>query len=260
MTTTAKDINNTNNSSTRKELNLYFTAGIPQLQDTTQILKVLQEAGADRIEIGIPYSDPVADGVVIQKAHELALRNGMTIQILLDQLESLKEEIYIPILLMGYINPILSFGFEHFCEKCAKAGVRGLIIPDLPAIEFERTYRQLLEKYGLNFSFLVTPETPVERIKYLDLLSSGFLYAVSSSSTTGNSNKNETSESYLKTLASLDLKNPVMIGFGIQSTEDFQKATRFSKGGIIGTALVRILLENDNWEEKASQFVQGIKE
>lgn len=260
MTTTDKDLNSHEITTGTKQLNLYFTAGIPQLQDTTSILKLLQDSGADRVEIGMPYSDPVADGPVIQKAHELALKNGMTIQILLDQLKSVKEQIHIPIVLMGYINPVLSFGFERFCQQCEESGVTGLIIPDLPAIEFERTYRQLIEKYGLNFSFLVTPETPVERIQYLDSLSSGFLYAVSSSSTTGNSTKNVTSEPYLKTLASLDLKNPVMIGFGIQSQVDFQKATRFSQGGIIGTALVKILLEKDNWKDKARLFVRSIKE
>ncbi|MHA6697536.1 tryptophan synthase subunit alpha [Chryseobacterium sp. A301] len=259
MNTTNKNLSSKEDPSPTKQLNLYFTAGIPQLQDTTQILKLLQDSGADRVEIGMPYSDPVADGPVIQKAHELALKNGMTIQILLDQLKSVKEQIHIPIVLMGYINPVLSFGFERFCKACEESGVTGLIIPDLPAFEFEKTYRPLIEKYGLEFTFLVTPETPVERIQYLDSLSSGFLYAVSSSSTTGNSTKNITNESYLKTLASLELKNPVMIGFGIQSQEDFQKATRFSQGGIIGTALVKILLEKDNWEEKAKRFVHGIK-
>jgi tryptophan synthase alpha chain len=159
-----------------KKLNIYFTAGIPTLEDTAEIMKTIQNSGADMMEIGMPYSDPVADGPVIQGAHELALSNGMTIAQLFSQLKSVKDEIKIPVILMGYINPVLSFGFEKFCEECANSGVSGLIIPDLPPIEFERNYQPILEKYGLNFTFLVTPETSEERIKYLDSLSSGFLY------------------------------------------------------------------------------------
>ena len=156
-----------------KKLNIYFTAGIPTLEDTAEIMKTIQNSGADMMEIGMPYSDPVADGPVIQEAHELALSNGMTIQTF-SQLKSVKDEIKIPVILMGYINPVLSFGFEKFCEECANSGVSGLIIPDLPPIEFEKNYQPILEKYGLNFTFLVTPETSEERIQYLDSLSSGF--------------------------------------------------------------------------------------
>lgn len=241
-----------------KKLNIYFTAGIPKLEDTAEIIAILQNAGADMLEIGMPYSDPVADGPVIQHAHELALKNGMTISKLLEQLKSIKNEIKIPIVLMGYINPVLSFGFEKFCASCSEAGVSGLIIPDLPPIEFEKNYRKILEKYHLNFIFLVTPETSDERIKYLDSLSSGFLYAVSSSSTTGNSAKEINNESYLDKLSKLDLKNPVMIGFGIKNKEDFEKVTAKSAGGIIGTAFVKILLENPDWQEKAKSFVESI--
>jgi tryptophan synthase alpha chain len=241
-----------------KKLNIYFTAGIPKLEDTAEIIAILQNAGADMLEIGMPYSDPVADGPIIQQAHELALKNGMTISKLLEQLKSIKNEIKIPIVLMGYINPVLSFGFERFCASCSEAGVSGLIIPDLPPIEFEKNYRKILEKYHLNFIFLVTPETSDERIKYLDSLSSGFLYAVSSSSTTGNSAKEINNESYLDKLSKLDLKNPVMIGFGIKNKEDFEKVTAKSAGGIIGTAFVKILLENPDWQEKAKSFVESI--
>ncbi len=241
-----------------KKLNIYFTAGIPKLEDTAEIIAILQNAGADMLEIGMPYSDPVADGPVLQHAHELALKNGMTISKLLEQLKSIKNEIKIPIVLMGYINPVLSFGFERFCASCSEAGVSGLIIPDLPPIEFEKNYRKILEKYHLNFIFLVTPETSDERIKYLDSLSSGFLYAVSSSSTTGNSAKEINNESYLDKLSKLDLKNPVMIGFGIKNKEDFEKVTAKSAGGIIGTAFVKILLENPDWQEKAKSFVESI--
>ncbi|MDQ0477733.1 tryptophan synthase subunit alpha [Chryseobacterium sp. MDT2-18] len=248
----------TSNFGPEKKLNIYFTAGIPQLNDTTEILKLIQHSGADYIEIGMPYSDPVADGPVIQKAHEIALKNGMTIAELFHQLKSVKSEMNIPIILMGYINPVLSFGFENFCKECQDSGVSGLIIPDLPAVEFEKNYRIILEKYNLNFIFLVTPETSDERIKYLDSLSSGFLYAVSSSSTTGNNAKEINNEEYLNRLANLGLKNPVMIGFGIKNKSDFDKVTKKADGGIIGTAFVNILLYNEDWAEKAESFIRSI--
>ena len=242
-----------------KKLNIYFTAGIPTLEDTAEIMKTIQNSGADMMEIGMPYSDPVADGPVIQEAHELALKNGMTIAKLFSQLKSVKDEIKIPVILMGYINPVLSFGFEKFCEECANSGVSGLIIPDLPPIEFEKNYQPILEKYGLNFTFLVTPETSEERIKYLDSLSSGFLYAVSSSSTTGNENKEVKNDEYLNKLAFINLENPVMIGFGIKNKTDFEQVTEKAQGGIIGTAFVKILLENKDWKEKAEAFIKSIK-
>ncbi len=242
-----------------KKLNIYFTAGIPTLENTTEIIKLIQSSGADMVEIGMPYSDPVADGETIQKAHELALENGMTIAKLLEQLKSIKDEIKIPVILMGYINPVLSFGFENFCEKCAESGVSGLIIPDLPPIEFEKYYRRIVEKYGLTFTFLVTPETSDERIKYLDDLSSGFLYAVSSSSTTGNEKKSVNNQDYLQKLASLPLKNPLYIGFGIKNRKDFDEVTEKATGGIIGTAFVKILLEQENWKSEATDFIKSIK-
>lgn len=249
----------TSNIQTQKKLNIYFTAGFPNLEDTTEIMKVIQNSGGDYMEIGMPYSDPVADGEIIQKAHEIALKNGMTIAKLFEQLKSVKNEIKIPIVLMGYINPVLSFGFENFCRECAESGVSGLIIPDLPPVEFEKNYQKILQKYNLNFSFLVTPETGDERIRYLDSLSSGFLYAVSSSSTTGNENKEVKNTDYLNNLSQLNLKNPVFIGFGIKNKIDFESVTEKSAGGIIGTAIVKILLENENWQKKASDFIRSIK-
>ncbi|PXW14869.1 tryptophan synthase alpha chain [Chryseobacterium sp. CBTAP 102] len=242
-----------------KKLNIYFTAGIPQLEDTADIIQLIQDSGADMIEIGMPYSDPVADGPVIQKAHELALQNGMTIEKLLSQLKAIKDEIKIPVILMGYINPVLSFGFEKFCAACAESGVSGLILPDLPPIEFEKNYQHILKQYHLNFTFLVTPETSDERMIYLDSLSSGFLYAVSSSSTTGNENAVLKNEDYLSRLASLPLKNPVMIGFGIKSKEDFENVTEKADGGIIGTSFVNILLKDKNWKKSAIDFIHSIK-
>ena len=244
---------------TNKKLNIYFTAGIPKLEDTPEILKIIQNSGADFVEIGMPYSDPVADGPVIQNAHELALLNGMTIAKLLSQLKSIKNEIKIPVILMGYINPVLSFGFENFCRECSESGVSGLIIPDLPPIEFEKNYRRIVEKYGLTFTFLVTPETSDKRIKYLDDLSSGFLYAVSSSSTTGNEKKSVNNQDYLQKLASLPLKNPLYIGFGIKNRKDFDEVTEKATGGIIGTAFVKILLEQENWKNYGTDFITSIK-
>lgn len=242
-----------------KKLNIYFTAGIPQLEDTAEVIKLIQSSGVDMMEIGMPYSDPVADGPVIQQAHELALKNGMTIEKLFSQLKSIKNELKIPVILMGYINPVLSFGFENFCRGCSESGVSGLIIPDLPPIEFEKNYQEILEKYNLNFTFLVTPETSDERILYLDSLSSGFLYAVSSSSTTGNQHAVLKNENYLSRLSTLPLKNPVMIGFGIKSREDFENVTEKADGGIIGTAFVNILLQNKDWKNNAIDFLNSIK-
>lgn len=242
-----------------KKLNIYFTAGIPNLEDTGKIAKLIQDSGADMMEIGIPYSDPVADGPVIQKAHEIALKNGMTIKKLFQQLAEIKEMVTIPKVLMGYLNPVLQFGFEDFCKQCAEVGVYGLILPDLPPIEFEKKYREIMAKYKLHFIFLVTPETSDERIKYLDSLSSGFLYAVSSSSTTGNDNAVLRNEDYLNRLSSLQLKNPVFVGFGIKNKSDFESVTEKAQGGIIGTAFVNILLQNNNWETAASHFIYSVK-
>lgn len=241
-----------------KKLNIYFTAGVPQLNDTAQIMKTIQSAGADMIEVGIPYSDPVADGPVIQKSDELALQNGMTIAKLFEQLKTVKDEINIPVILMGYLNPVLKFGFEKFCQECQASGVSGLILPDLPPIEFEKKYQRILEQYGINFTFLVTPETSDERILYLDSLSSGFLYAVSSSSTTG-TNQEIDNDAYFKRLHSLNLKNPVLIGFSIKNKTDFDKVTQHADGAIIGSAFVKILLENQEWESKAAEFIKSIK-
>lgn len=242
-----------------KKLNIYFTAGFPKKDSTTEVLKIIQNAGADMVEIGIPYSDPVADGVIIQKSDEQALANGMNLKTLFEQLNSVKNEIKIPIILMGYINSVLSFGFEEFCQKCQEVGVSGLIFPDLPPYEFEKNYAKILEKYNLNFIFLVTPETPDDRIKYLDSLSSGFLYAVSSSSTTGNENKEVHNQEYLDRLSNLNLKNEILVGFGIKNKADFDKVTEKVAGGIIGSAFVKILLENEDWQEKAFAFVKSIK-
>lgn len=241
-----------------KKLNVYFTAGIPNLEDTKKVVELIQESGADFMEIGIPYSDPVADGPVIQEAHVRALQNGMNLQTLFAQLAEIKDTVTIPKILMGYINPVMQFGFEKFCEECSKCEIYGLIIPDLPPLEFEKKYRAITHKHGLHFIFLITPETSSERIQYLDSLSSGFLYAVSSSSTTGNTQKKVNNEEYLQRIQNLKLKNPVFVGFGIKDKTDFETVTQKSDGAVIGTAFVNILLNETDWQEKGRDFIQSI--
>lgn len=236
-------------TTTSPQLNIYFTAGFPELGDTHRIIDLLEESGADRIELGIPYSDPVADGPIIQKAHQRALSNGMTLDLLFDTLTENRAKRTIPVVLMGYYNPILLYGTERFVKRCQQAGVSGLIIPDLPPQEFKQSFQELLDKYGLGFSFLITPETPNERILELDRLSSGFLYAVSSSSTTGSKLFAEGVDKYLQNLSTLPIKNPVFVGFGIQDREDFLRVTKHTQGAIVGSAVVKVLLEHPQWEQ-----------
>jgi tryptophan synthase alpha chain len=242
-------------------LNVYFTAGFPALSSTLPIMKSLQDAGADMIELGMPYSDPLADGPVIQSSSAIALANGMTIRGLFEQLKNFRQEIQLPVLLMGYMNPILQYGFEHFCRDAREAGVDGLILPDLPMFEFEKEYSSLVKKYNLDFVFLVTPETEESRIRQLDQLSSGFLYAVSSSSTTGSIAALDNQEKYFKKLQTMKLKNPVLIGFGIKDKSSFTKACSYASGAIVGTAFIRIL-ENAQEQEiprRTKDFINSLK-
>ncbi|HCL82594.1 MAG TPA: tryptophan synthase subunit alpha [Chitinophagaceae bacterium] len=242
-------------------LNVYFTAGFPALENTLPVMKSLQDAGADMIELGMPYSDPLADGPVIQSSSAVALANGMTIRKLFEQLKNFRKEIQLPVLLMGYMNPILQYGFENFCREAAEAGVDGLILPDLPMYEFEKEYGSIIHKYKLDFVFLVTPETPETRIRQLDLHSSGFLYAVSSSSTTGNSASLGDQEAYFKKLQSMKLKNPVLIGFGIKDRSGFLKACSYASGAIVGTAFIKILEKASEQEipERVQEFINSLK-
>ena len=205
----------------KKILNIYCTAGFPRLNSTTAVLQALQESGADIIEIGMPYSDPLADGEVIQASSAVALQNGMTLEILFNQLQNVRTDIQLPIILMGYMNPILQFGIEKFCAKAKEVGVDGVILPDLPMYEFETIYKPLFDSNDLKFIFLVTPETGEERIRKIDSLCSGFLYAVSSSSTTGKNKAIEGQESYFKKLQQMNLNNPVLVGFGIKDKATF---------------------------------------
>ncbi|PZP43144.1 MAG: tryptophan synthase subunit alpha [Pseudopedobacter saltans] len=242
----------------RKVLNVYCTAGYPNLDSTLEVMEALQKDGANIIELGMPYSDPLADGEVIQNSGMVALKNGMTIAKLFDQLKDFREKISIPVVLMGYLNPILQYGFEKFCQDAASVGVDGLILPDLPEYEYESTYRHIVKKYALDFIFLVTPDTSVARIRQLDELSSGFLYAVSSSSTTGKDKDFDEVEKYLIKLKTLDLKNPVLVGFGIKDKTSFDKATQYADGGIIGSAYIKAITENENIEESTNAFLHSI--
>jgi tryptophan synthase alpha chain len=242
-------------------LNVYFTAGFPSLDNTFMIMKALQDAGADMIELGMPYSDPLADGPVIQSSSARALSNGMSIQKLFEQLKNFRKEIHLPVLLMGYMNPILQYGFENFCRDAAEVGVDGLILPDLPVFEFENEYGVLIKKYKLDFIFLVTPETTELRIRQLDAQSSGFLYAVSSSSTTGKNVILSNQETYFMKLRIMKLRNPVLIGFGIKDKASFSKACSFAHGAIIGTAFIKIL-ENSPANEisgRTKEFIKSLR-
>ncbi len=239
-------------------LNVYCTAGYPNLDSIGEVISALQQNGADLVEIGMPYSDPLADGPVIQQSSMVALANGMTIATLLQQLRELKDRISIPVILMGYMNPVLQYGFERFCADAAAAGVDGLILPDLPEYEFETEYGPVIHQYGLDFIFLVTPETSPERIRKLDQLSSGFLYAVSSSSTTGNEKDMSGVDAYLQRLQSSQLKNPVLVGFGIRDKQSFDAACRYSNGAIIGSAYIRALEGSTDIKQSTADFLQAI--
>ncbi|MGC4234321.1 MAG: tryptophan synthase subunit alpha [Niabella sp.] len=242
----------------KKILNIYCTAGFPRLDSTLPVMKALQESGADIIELGMPYSDPLADGETIQKSSAVALANGMNMQVLFEQLKDMRNEIKIPVVLMGYMNPVLQYGFENFCADAARAGIDGLILPDLPQHEFEKTYRSILEKYNLNFIFLVTPETSEERVRKLDSLSSGFLYAVSSSSTTGGEKDFNEVKEYLQRLQGYQLKNPVLVGFGIKDKKTFNDACKYANGAIIGSAYIKIIQQAPSPEVMTKCFIQSI--
>ncbi len=242
----------------KKVLNVYCTAGFPRLDSTLGVLKALQDNGADLIELGMPYSDPLADGPVIQASSTKALENGMTIAKLFDQLGSLRPAIGVPVLLMGYMNPVLQYGFEKFCESAARAGVDGLILPDLPIYEFETEYGPVMKKYGLDFIFLVTPETSEERIRRVDSLSSGFLYAVSSSSTTGRNKEISDQQLYFERLQRMGLRNPVLVGFGIRDKASFEAACLHASGAIIGTAYIRALENGVGVADATRGFLNSI--
>ncbi|WP_343701810.1 tryptophan synthase subunit alpha [Chitinophaga sp.] len=239
-------------------LNIYCTAGFPALNDTVAVVEALQQSGADMVELGMPFSDPLADGPVIQDSSTRAIANGMRLSVLFEQLKDFRSKVTIPVILMGYLNPVLQFGVENFCKACAAVGIDGLILPDLPMDEYENEYRPLFEKYGLHLIFLVTPETTEARIRKIDSLSKGFVYAVSSSSTTGKNKDMAGQEAYFARLKAMGLKNPVLVGFGIRDKSTFQAACASSNGAIIGSAFVKAIENSTNLQADIAGFVKGI--
>jgi len=240
-------------------LNVYFTAGFPEKDSTLPVLKSLESGGVDIVEIGMPYSDPLADGPTIQQSSMEALANGMTIETLFLQLKKMREQVSLPVILMGYLNPIMQFGMEGFCEKCREVGVDGLIIPDLPMELFDSEFQEIFQRNHLDFIFLITPETSQDRIIEIDKRSTGFLYMVSSSSTTGATGElTEEQLDYFKRIEKMNLRNKRMIGFGISDSRTFQQATKYAEGAIVGSAFIK-QLERDFSSDGIGQFIHEIR-
>jgi tryptophan synthase alpha chain len=241
-------------------LSVYFTAGYPHLNDTETIIMELEKAGADLIEIGFPFSDPLADGPVIQQSSEIALKNGMTLKLLFEQLKNIRQKVNIPLILMGYLNPVMRYGFENFCKSASSVGVDGLILPDLPLEIYINEYQQIIKQNNLHLIPLVPPQTNNERIKKIDDASSGFVYLVSSSSTTGNKvAQGQVLDEFSNRIKQLNLKNPQLIGFGINDKATFENVCNYASGGIIGTAFIKTLAKNGNMAQNISEFVSSLR-
>jgi tryptophan synthase alpha chain len=241
-------------------LSIFLTAGYPNVVDTLSVIKILDTTDVDLLEIGIPFSDPIADGPIIQQSSMTALNNGMTLKVLFEQLQSLRTVTQLPILLMGYLNSVMQFGVESFYESCHSTGIDGVILPDLPLDEFDNFHKPLAEKYNIKVALIISPETPPERIKLIDEKSSGFLYLVSSNSTTGNY-KTTTRNSFesLKTITSLPLKNKILIGFGINGQKEFKEACQLANGAIIGSSFVKLLGSLTDLQKDIPEFISTIK-
>ncbi|WP_299801135.1 tryptophan synthase subunit alpha [uncultured Maribacter sp.] len=242
----------------KKLLSIYFTAGYPALNNTVQIIQDLEKNGVDMIEIGLPFSDPLADGPTIQESSTTALKNGMTTEIIFNQLKDIRKTVSIPLIIMGYFNPMLQYGVEAFCKKCQEIGIDGLILPDLPLDVYQEDYEAIFKKYGLINVFLITPQTSEARIHQIDDASNGFIYMVSSASVTGSkSGFGQEQENYFKRIASMNLKNPQIVGFGIKDEETFKQATKTAKGAIIGSAFIKHLTANGT--DKTAEFTKQIR-
>ena len=240
-------------------LSIYFTAGYPALNTTVTIAEALENAGVDFLEIGFPYSDPVADGPTIQHSSEEALKNGMNLKQLFEELKDLRKKVSIPILLMGYVNPMVQYGIENFCKRAAEVGVDGVIVPDLPMYEYETLYSKYFTDNGLSNIFLVTPQTSEDRIRKIDGLTNSFIYLLSSSSITGkNLQVSNAIEDYYKRIKAMQLKNPAIIGFGINNNETFSKACEYARGAIVGSAFVKFS-GTENYLERIPEFVKSIR-
>jgi tryptophan synthase alpha chain len=238
-------------------LNIYFSAGFPHIDSMAEILDSLEKSGADMVEIGIPYSDPLSDGPTIQKSNSIALKNGISLELIFQQLENSSSSL--PKIMMGYYNSVLQFGMKKFCARCAQTGVSGVILPDLPIEIWEQQYKSLFEEFGLSAIFLITPETSEERIRMIDQKTTSFIYAVSSAGTTGTKKGIFGAEDYLKRIQSLQLTNPVLVGFNIGSPEDFQFANKFANGGIIGSAFINHIKESTDLTKDINNFIHYIK-
>ena len=242
----------------KKLLSIYFTAGFPNLGDTVPILKQLQDSGVDIIELGLPFSDPLADGPTIQKSSTKSLLNGMTTDKLFDQLTGIREHIKVPLIVMGYFNPMMQYGVARFCKRCREVGVDGLIIPDLPVDVYHEQFQNIFQKYGILNMFLITPQTPVERILYIDKVSEGFIYMVSSASTTGAiSSFGDLQTEYFKRIGAMNLNAKLMVGFGISNAETYNSAIKYSKGAIIGSAFIKHL--DSNGADSVEDFIKKIR-
>jgi tryptophan synthase alpha chain len=244
----------------RDILNIYFTAGYPQLDDTESIILNLEKSGADLIEIGMPYSDPLADGPTIQESGTAALKNGMNLPLLFEQIERVRKKTEIPLIMMGYFNQVMQYGEEKFVKKCVEVGVDGVILPDLPTFEYESYYQKMFEEAGLNISFLITPQTSEERIQKVDELTRGFIYMVSNAAITGaKSGISDKQIEYFERIQKLNLKNPRLIGFGISNNETFSTACQYANGAIIGSAFIRALGNSKDLENTISEFVGMVR-
>ena len=241
----------------KKLLSIYFTAGYPNINDTVNIIKDLENSGVDMIEIGLPFSDPLADGPTIQESSTAALKNGMTTERLFEQLADIRQSVSIPLIIMGYFNPVLQYGVEAFCKKCQEIGIDGLILPDLPADVYDEQYKSTFEKYGLINVFLITPQTSDERIQYIDSISDGFIYMVSSASTTGaKTGFGDIQSEYFKRIDAMNLNNPQIVGFGISNNDTFTQATTYAKGAIIGSAFIKHVTQKGTDDIKS--FVDSV--
>lgn len=242
-------------------LSVYFTAGYPHLEDTVLVLKALQSKGVDMVEVGIPFSDPMADGPVIQEAATQALHNGMSLHLLFEQLQAVRTEIKIPVILMGYLNPVMQYGFENFCKCCVEAGVDGMIIPDLPYADYRADYKEIADRYDLKMIMLITPETSEERIRLIDAHTSGFIYMVSSAATTGAQQSfSEQKQSYFRRINEMGLQNPRLVGFGISNKATYEAAANNASGAIIGSKFVQFLKSEPSAEAAVDKLLEALKQ
>jgi tryptophan synthase alpha chain len=240
-------------------LSIYFTAGFPELEDTLTIMQAIEAAGADIIEVGVPYSDPIADGPTIQDSNQIALDNGMSLKKLFEQLQDMRQTVSLPVILMGYLNPIIQYGMETFCKKCQEIGVDGLILPDLPMQQYLDEFKEIFDKYDLRNTFLISPQTSEKRIREIDTHSNGFIYMVSAHSITGaRTGISEEQIAYFQRVEAMNLKNPRLIGFGISDSETFTTASKYGNGAIIGSAFIKKIKESQDLKSDIETYIRSV--